>query len=71
VTVFNDRGSFEAVAQVDDDVIAGVVMAPMGYWRQSTPACATVNTVNAGTYADLGRAPTFSDNLVEVALAVG
>jgi anaerobic selenocysteine-containing dehydrogenase len=71
VTVFNDRGSFEAVAQVDDDVMAGVVMAPMGYWRQSTPACATVNTVNAGTYADLGRAPTFSDNLVEVALAEG
>jgi hypothetical protein len=28
-----------------------------------------VQAVNAGKYADLGRAPTFSDNLVEVALA--
>jgi hypothetical protein len=30
---------------------------------------ATVNALNPGAYADLGRAPTFSDTLVEIAVA--
>jgi len=66
VVVSNDRGSFEAVARVDDDVMPGVVVAPLGYWRRFSRRQATVQTVNAGTYADLGHAPTFSDNLVQV-----
>lgn len=47
------------------------VVAPMGHWRVFTRSQATVNAVNSGEYADLGRAPTFSDNLVEVSLANG
>jgi hypothetical protein len=31
-------------------------------------AKATVNALNPDAYADLGRAPTFSDTLVEVAV---
>jgi anaerobic selenocysteine-containing dehydrogenase len=69
VRVFNDRGAFEAVAMVTDDVMPGVVVAPLGYWRSRSRTQATVQAVNAGTYADLGRAPTFSDILVEVTLA--
>ena len=69
VRVFNDRGAFAAVAMVTDDVMPGVVVAPLGYWRRLSRAQATVQAVNSGKYADLGRAPTFSDNLVEVALA--
>jgi len=69
VRVFNDRGAFAAVAMVTDDVMPGVVVAPLGYWRRFSRTQATVQAVNSGKYADLGRAPTFSDNLVEVALA--
>jgi hypothetical protein len=47
----------------------GVVVAPLGYWRDLSRAKATVNALNPGAYADLGRAPTFSDTLVEVAIA--
>ena len=67
VVVSNDRGSFQAVARVDEDVMPGVVVAPLGYWRKLSPGEATVQAVNSGAYADLGNAPTFSDNLVEVA----
>ncbi|WP_207956075.1 molybdopterin-containing oxidoreductase family protein [Rubrobacter marinus] len=67
VRVHNDRGEFDARARVTDDVAPGVVVAPMGYWRTFTRTEATVNAVNSGEYADMGRAPTFSDNLVEVA----
>lgn len=66
VVVSNGRGSFEAVAHINEDVMAGVVVAPLGYWRQSSRRQATVQAVNSGAYADLGRAPTFSDNLVQV-----
>src|SRR5690606_18379254 len=69
VRIFNDRGSFEAVAEVSDAVMPGVVVAPLGYWRESSRAEATVNAINPGAYADLGRAPTFSDTRVEVAPA--
>ena len=66
VVVGNDRGQFEAVARIDEDVMPGVVVAPLGYWRRFTRSEATVQAVNSGAYADLGRAPTFSDNLVQV-----
>ncbi len=68
VKVFNDRGSFEAEVKITDTMMPGVVLAPMGYWRKFSQGGSTVNAVNSGRYADLGRAPTFSDNLVEVAL---
>jgi hypothetical protein len=47
----------------------GVVVAPMGYWRSLSRTGATVNALNPSAFADLGRAPTFSDTLVEVAIA--
>jgi anaerobic selenocysteine-containing dehydrogenase len=69
VRIFNDRGSFEAIAKVSSDVMPGVVVAPMGYWRSLSRTGATVNALNPSAFADLGRAPTFSDTLVEVAIA--
>ena len=71
VRVFNDRGSFAALARVSGDLRAGLVCAPMGYWRNASPDGEdglTVAAVHSGNYADMGRAPTFSDNLVEVAI---
>jgi anaerobic selenocysteine-containing dehydrogenase len=66
IRVFNDRGSFEAFATISPDVMPGVVMAPSGYWHRSNRKGATVHAVTPPAYADLGRAPTFSDVLVQV-----
>ena len=67
VRIWNDRGAFEAVARVTDDVNVGVVVSTLGYWRQ--PNHGTVNAVSSAAFADMGHAPSFSDNLVEVAPA--
>ena len=69
VRVFNERGSFVAVAKVGDETIPGVVIAPMGHWIATSRAQATPAALNPTVLADLGGAPTFSDNHVEVGLA--
>jgi anaerobic selenocysteine-containing dehydrogenase len=66
VEVFNDRGRFHAELQVSDEVREGVIVAPLGYWASNSANGRSVNAVNSSRYADLGRAPTFSDTLVEV-----
>lgn len=66
VRVFNERGSFEAVAKVGDKTVPGVVIAPMGHWVASSRAQATPAALNPTAMADLGCAPSFSDNRVEV-----
>jgi len=68
VRVFNDRGAFQAVARLSEDVRPGIVVAPLGYWARRSNG-ATVNAINPTRYADMGHAPTFSDTLVEVAMA--
>ena len=65
VKVFNERGSFEGVVKVTDDVSPGIVVATLGYWRQLNKT-GTVNSISTAKLADMGNAPTFSDNLVEV-----
>ncbi len=64
VRVFNDRGAFEGQARLTTDVNPGVVVATLGYWRQLNRG--TVNVVSSAEFVDMGHAPTFSDNLVEV-----
>jgi anaerobic selenocysteine-containing dehydrogenase len=66
IRVFNDRGAFEAFASISPDIMPGVVMAPAGYWHRSNRKGATVHALTPPAYADLGRAPTFSDVLVQV-----
>jgi anaerobic selenocysteine-containing dehydrogenase len=66
IRVFNDRGAFEAFATISADVMPGVVMAPSGYWHRSNRKGATVHALTPPAFADLGRAPTFSDVLVQV-----
>jgi anaerobic selenocysteine-containing dehydrogenase len=70
VRVFNERGAFEAVAEVSEDAMAGVVVAPMGYWPRNSRTRRTVNAINPPAFADYGHAPTFSDTLVEVAKVI-
>lgn len=69
VRVFNARGSFDAVARVGDKTVPGVVIAPMGHWVADSRAQATPAALNPTAFADLGCAPSFSDNRVEVARA--
>ena len=64
VRVFNDRGMFEGEARVTDDVPAGVVVATLGYWRSKNSG--TVNIISSAEFVNMGHAPTFSDNLVQV-----
>ncbi len=67
VTVFNDRGAFDCVTKISDDVNAGIVVATLGYWRQLNNG--TVNCISSAEFGDMGHSTTFSDNLVEVRLA--
>lgn len=66
VKVENSRGAFQAQAKISSDIREGVVLAPLGYWMSLSEGESTVAALNPTVYADLGRAPTFSDNLVEV-----
>jgi len=65
VKVFNDRGDFYGNAEISEDVSPGIVVSTLGYWRQKSKT-GTVNSISSGRLADMGNAPTFSDNLVEV-----
>jgi anaerobic selenocysteine-containing dehydrogenase len=67
VRVYNARGDFEGFARVTDDVPAGVIVATLGYWRSLNRSDGSVNSISSDAWSGLGRAPTFSDNLVEVA----
>lgn len=39
---------------------------PMGHWPSLSEKNLSVNALNSTRYADIGRAPTFSDTAVEV-----
>ena len=65
VRVFNDRGSFRGSAVVSDDTLPGLIVAPLGYWHEFNHGSA-VNAISSSEHSNLGHAPSFSDNLVEV-----
>lgn len=66
VRVYNGRGDFEGMARVTEDVNPGIVVATLGYWRSLNRSDGSVNSISSDAWSGLGRAPTFSDNLVEV-----
>jgi anaerobic selenocysteine-containing dehydrogenase len=66
VVVHNDRGEFTAVARVGDGVRPGVVWAPAIWWGKLAQDGSTVNATTSQRETDLGHAPVFYDNLVEV-----
>lgn len=69
VRVFNERGEFQANAEVTEDTQPGVVISTLGYWRSKNAGGGAVNVISSDEFVNMGHAPTFSDNLVEVALA--
>ena len=50
------------------NTLSGVVVATLGYWR-SLNRNGTVNIISSADFVNMGHAPTFSDNLVEVEMA--
>jgi anaerobic selenocysteine-containing dehydrogenase len=66
VRVFNDRGAFEARAQVGDAVRPGVVVAPSIWWNKYSSDRVNCNRTTSTRLTDLGGGATFFDNLVEV-----
>ncbi|MBA2409470.1 MAG: molybdopterin oxidoreductase family protein [Gammaproteobacteria bacterium] len=69
VKIFNDRGGFQAQARITDDVNAGIVVATLGYWRSRNRGEGSVNCVSSNAFVNMGHAPTYNDNLVEVSRA--
>jgi anaerobic selenocysteine-containing dehydrogenase len=67
VRVFNNRGGFEAVAQVGETVKPGVVVTQGVWWNKLTNDQANCNATTSTRLTDLGAAATFFDNLVAVA----
>jgi anaerobic selenocysteine-containing dehydrogenase len=64
--VFNDRGDFACVARVSDDARPGVVVAPMGWWNADYPAGRAAQATTSQRLTEVGAAPTFNDNRVEL-----
>jgi anaerobic selenocysteine-containing dehydrogenase len=66
VRVFNDRGSFACGVRVSDDARPGVVVAPMGWWNGDYAGGRSAQATTSQALTELGNAPTFNDNRVEV-----
>jgi anaerobic selenocysteine-containing dehydrogenase len=66
VKVYNDRGAFEARAELSEDVMAGLIMTNVGHWPGLNRTGTAVNSTTPPGHANLGQAGTYSDNLVEV-----
>jgi anaerobic selenocysteine-containing dehydrogenase len=71
VQVFNDRGSFDAVAAVRESVRPGVVVAPGIWWNKLGGVRTNANATTSTRLTDMGAGATFFDNLVEVSSKTG
>jgi anaerobic selenocysteine-containing dehydrogenase len=67
--IWNDRGSFVCRAEVSDDARPGVLVAPMGWWRGDYEDGAGAQVTTSQELTELGAAPIFNDNRVEVEAA--
>ncbi|HYI96238.1 MAG TPA: molybdopterin-dependent oxidoreductase [Bryobacteraceae bacterium] len=66
VRVYNDRGSYFAVAAVNGAVRSGVVRIPAVRWNKLSQSGMGVNTLTSPRLTDMGGGPTFYSCLVEV-----
>jgi anaerobic selenocysteine-containing dehydrogenase len=66
VRVFNERGTFEAKADLTNDVGAGLIVTNVGHWPGLNRTGTAVNSTTAPRHANLGQAGVYSDNRVEV-----
>jgi len=66
VRVFNDRGDFACVLRVSDEARPGVAVAPMGWWNRDYIGGRGAQATTSQELTELGEAPTFNDNRVEL-----
>jgi len=66
VRVFNERGAFEARAELSDDVTPGLLMTNVGHWPGLNRTGTAVNSTTPPRHANLGMAGTYSDNRVDI-----
>lgn len=66
IVVHNDRGEFEATVTIDDATSSGVAFLYKSHWPKLLQGEANANATTPERDADLGGAPTFHDNRVEV-----
>jgi anaerobic selenocysteine-containing dehydrogenase len=66
VRVSNARGSFLAVADVNDRVRAGVVTSTKGRWPGDTKDGATINATVNDQDSDMGAGALYHDKRVRV-----
>ena len=69
VQIYNDRGSFEAVARVTDKAREGLVVGLSIWWKKFALDHKNVNEVTSQRLTDMGGGPTFYDVLVQVVKA--
>lgn len=70
VRVANERGSFLAIADVNDSVRPGVVASTKGRWPSDAKDGATINATVADHDADMGAGALYHDNCVRIEKAV-
>ncbi len=66
VEVFNQRGVFQAIANISEDTRPGVIAAWGVWWHKLTTSGRNVNAVTSQALTDLGESPTFYDCRVQV-----
>ncbi len=66
VRVWNDRGEFSCAARVSDDTRRGVLVAPMGWWNRDYAGGRSAQATTSQRLTEVGNAPTFNDNRVEI-----
>ena len=66
VRVFNDRGSYQCHAAVNERARPGVVNGLGVWWRKLGLNGSNVNELTSQALTDIGRAPTFYDCVVQV-----
>ncbi len=66
VRIYNDRGSFTALARVTDKARTGLVVGLSIWWKKFASDHKNVNEVTSQRLTDMGNGPTFYDVLVEV-----
>ena len=64
--IYNERGSFRCRAVVSDDTRPGVLVAPMGWWSGDYVDGVSAQATTSQRLTELGSAPTFNDNRVEL-----
>ncbi|PWU10090.1 MAG: molybdopterin oxidoreductase [Terriglobia bacterium] len=69
VRIFNDRGSFFAIAEISDCVRPGVAASPKGHWPGKSDGDTTVNATVDDRESDMGNGAVYHDNRVQIEAA--